>query len=915
MRKTVPIPTHNGCYMNRLLLVISLVFGAVSSLWAQVSIMSPQARMVFQRNQQNEASVPISGICPVNATRVEARFEIIPGGGGSSTNWFQIDGNPQNGTFQGNLTARGGWYRLFVRVFAGSTNIGEAVLDRVGIGEVFIIAGQSNASGGLQPTPGASDDRVSVVDYADGDLTESRFPFVYSKADAGRSVGPFNPLYIWGMLGDRLVKRLNVPVLFYGAAYGGTNSEVWKISANGQNPGGQPGELLMPYRCIGAVLEHYTRRTGVRAVLWHQGESDNSYRGEQAYFDNVKTVIDKSRQESGFSRLPWVVSRVSYIGGTTDQNIINGQNKLIREVDQVWPGPETDPLIGPDNRFDGLHFGGQGLIRLTDLWEKCLTENFFAQSAPGTVSGVPPVLTTGYVLPLNQQQAGQPISVPYLRSSIGFRDGNQFKVQLLKDGGLVQELGTGNSNPLQVTLPASLQTGQYQVRVLSTNPAYTGSVSPAFSANGVAPSTGGGGGGSTTTGQIQQVSYKYDAPTHGFDVYVQADGPTEVKLERLDGAFSASGWISMVSGNYGSGFNYTRFYAPAAVGVGGVVAGQYRLTVQRTGQASTAQSFVFSPANGSWKLFPTADTGSNGGTTTTPPSSTTTTTTVPDNIQASAIRKIGYKYDVPTHGFQLLVDASSAVEVRLERLDGTFTASDWGTAASYGGESGYSFQRFYSPVAPGVGGVEAGRYRLSARIAGQPSTAVGVEVVLQYGIFPVYTSTGSSGSGGSTTTPPSTTTTTPPTTVAGIRKLGYKYDAPTNGLQVLVDADGSVQIKIERLDGAFSPSDWGAGQTYTNETGYNFQRFYPPVAPGVGGAVAGRYRLSARQADNASTEVSVEVVLQWGVFGIYPVPTVAKSNSIDSETIQRQFYIPTFVIPSNQLGCGNCIPLDAERIR
>ena len=79
--------------------------------------------------------------------------------------------------------------------------------------------------------------------------------------------------------------------------------------------------------------------------------------------------------------------------------------------------------------------------------------------------------------------------------------------------------------------------------------------------------------------------------------------------------------------------------------------------------------------------------------------------------------------------------------------------------------------------------------------------------------------------------------------------------------------------------------------------------------------MAGRYRLSARQADNASTEVSVEVVLQWGVFGIYPVPTVAKSNSIDSETIQRQFYIPTFVIPSNQLGCGNCIPLDAERIR
>ncbi len=127
---------------------------------------------------------------------------------------------------------------------------------------------------------------------------------------------------------------------------------------------------------------------------------------------------------------------------------------------------------------------------------------------------------------------------------------------------------------------------------MSTNPAYTGSVSPAFSANGVAPSTGGGGGG-TVTGQIQQVSYKYDAPTHGFDVYVQADGPTEVRLERLDGAFSASGWFQMTGGGYGNGFNYTRFYAPASIGVGGVEAGQYRLTVQRTGQTSTAQTFVF----------------------------------------------------------------------------------------------------------------------------------------------------------------------------------------------------------------------------------------------------------------------------------------------------------------------------------
>jgi len=163
--------------MNRFLLVIGLLGVCFSTeVWAQLAITSPQARIVYQRNQQNEASIPITGICPGNATRVDARVEIVPGAQGISTNWVQIDGNPQNGTFQGNLTAKGGWYRLFVRVFAGGSIIAESILDRVGVGEVFIIAGQSNAQGGHQPTPGASDDRVSCVDYADGDLTESNFP-------------------------------------------------------------------------------------------------------------------------------------------------------------------------------------------------------------------------------------------------------------------------------------------------------------------------------------------------------------------------------------------------------------------------------------------------------------------------------------------------------------------------------------------------------------------------------------------------------------------------------------------------------------------------------------------------------------------------------------------------------------------
>ncbi len=358
--------------------------------------------------------MPVTGICPSSATRIEIRAEAIQSGQGISTGWLTADGSPKNGRFAGLVTLTGGWYRMYVRALTNAIVISETTVDRMGVGEVFIVAGQSNAAGGHTANPGASDDRVSVVDWYEDDLPEAHLPLTFSQAATNRRMAPFNPLHIWGMLGDRLVSRLNVPVLFLGSAYSGTSSEVWRISAQGQNPGGTPGPYLMPYRPISAALDHYVRRTGVRAILWHQGESDNGYRGQQAYFDNVKVIIDKTRQQSGFARLPWVMSRVSYIGGRTDPAIIAGQNQLIQTVDQVWPGPETDGYTGIEDRFDGLHFGGNGLNTLTNLWDKCLTTDFFNRSVANTLPALPPTITTAVVVPIGSR-AGQSISVASVR--------------------------------------------------------------------------------------------------------------------------------------------------------------------------------------------------------------------------------------------------------------------------------------------------------------------------------------------------------------------------------------------------------------------------------------------------------------------------------------------------------------------
>jgi hypothetical protein len=969
--------------------------------YGQVTVISPQNRIVFQRNNQNEAAVPVTGICPLSATRIEVRAEVIQAGQGTSTGWLTADGAPRGGRFGGMVTIRGGWYRLYVRAMANTTVLSESVIDRIGVGEVFIVAGQSNAAGGQQSNPGATDDRVSVVDWYEDDLPEARLPLTFSQASENRRMAPFNPLHMWGLLGDRLASRLNVPVLFLGAAYSGTSSEVWRISAQGQSPGGTTGTYLMPYRPVGAALDHYVRRTGVRAVLWHQGESDNGYRGQQAYFDNIKIVIDKTRQQSGLARLPWVVSRVSYIGGRTDPAIIAGQNQLIQNVDQVWPGPETDGYTGIEDRFDGLHFGGIGLVHLTDLWDNSLTNDFFNRSAANPLTALPPAITTGTIVPIGSV-AGQSISVPSVRQS-GFASDNQFVVKLFnQNGALVQQLGSGTQNPISVALPSDLATGQYSVRVDGTNPSVVGAASQLFAVTGQTPVVNTPP--STAPGVVRRIGYEYDLPTHGFNLFVDADGPTEVRIQRINGTFAANGWITARGGLFTDSYNYTNYYPPISIGVGGVEPGQYLISARRIGQPSSEKSATVVLGHGFRTIYPattnqppvpnqaigqqtatvnqsfsftipeTAFTDPDGDaltytisgqpsglsldrntlrgtpvqsgqftitvrasdtkglltfsdfvlvvnpavvptppapvTTTTPPSSTTSTT----KPLIAAIYKVGYKYDAPTHGFQLLVNADGPVEVKLERLDGSFSPSDWGNAVPRIDVEGYTSQRFYPPISLGVGGVEAGRYRLSARLIGKPETVITSEVLLQYGVFAIFTApppTSTTTTTTTTTTPPTTTTVSPttPTTVLYVSRLGYKYDLPTHGFEVLVNANAAVEIRIERTDGPFSPTDWQAGEAYTDQNGYIYRRFYPPIIPGVGGVVAGTYRIKARIAGRPDSEVSVEAVLQYGVFQAYPPQKLLRQAIIKLDAPVD------FPLVPGDANCRVCVPIEALRLK
>lgn len=555
---------------------------------AQLTLTSPHARIVYQRNAQNQAAVPVMGAAPTNATQIDARLIPLVAGQGTATRWQPLSLTVGSGTFRGLVTATGGWYQLQIRAKAGATIVAQTTLNRVGVGEVFIVAGQSNALGTSEISNDAADDRVSCVDSRQDDAEEPMLPLLFSHVSAGTMIGPANPPHIWATLGDRLAARLNVPVLFFGAAQAGTSSTLWRQTAEGTGSAG-----LSPYRRIGVALLHYAARTGLRAVLWHQGEADNSTGSTTGqYLDNVWTVIRKSREQAGGYALPWVVSRVSYINGTTASAVVQAQNELISNdaaYPAVFAGPDTDPYVDPSVRPDGLHFSGpQGMALFTNLWDQSLTNDFFRDAVP-FLPAEPALLTTGYSLPLTRR-AGETVLVPFVSDLTT----PTVQVQLLRgsDGSVIAQSNPTTQNPVPLTLPSNLPDGVYRTRVMALNPALTGTTGEPFTVSASAPAWTNSPAdgpfvvGGTPDPALERIGYKYDRPTHGFNALVRAAVPVEIRLQRIDGgSFGETNWAAPTPTTDFPDFTYTRYYAPIALATGGVEPGRYRLSVRRQGDA------------------------------------------------------------------------------------------------------------------------------------------------------------------------------------------------------------------------------------------------------------------------------------------------------------------------------------------
>lgn len=326
-----------------------------------LTINAPQKRQVYQRNNHNEAKITINGEINGTAGIIEARAD-LPGEtkNGTARGWTTIakQNEIDTGHFTGQVTLQaGGWYILTIRARRAQDVVDEDKVMKVGVGDVFVTAGQSNSANFGKPKQEAEDDRV--VYFNGKHFVPAKDPIPGGCGDGGSP---------WPMLGDLIARSQQVPVCFRSASLTWTEVKNWMPGVKHNN------HMLYDnlVKCIRAFP-----KGGVRAVLWHQGESD-SLAGTSAktYFKRLKTIINALNEDSGYV-IPWFVAQASFhpeANATQEEEVANGQRRLW-EKGVAHRGPNTDEL-GQSYRHDRVHFNQKGLTTHARRWFKALAAKY-----------------------------------------------------------------------------------------------------------------------------------------------------------------------------------------------------------------------------------------------------------------------------------------------------------------------------------------------------------------------------------------------------------------------------------------------------------------------------------------------------------------------------------------------------------
>jgi hypothetical protein len=217
---------------------------------------------------------------------------------------------------------------------------------------VILVIGQSNAANG-QGQRNVSSYGDKVINYFDGKCFIASSPLLGNDGTAGES---------WTMLGNKLIASgIADRVILAPSAVGGSNIRRWIA-------GGDIYPIVL--NAISSIKKNYK----ITDVIWHQGESDYFFKTTKIEYQNMFESLVNYLRVNGISAPIFVsvASKCNEPKWVPNNSVTEAQRALPDPRAGIYPGVDTDALLGPYDRFEGCHIDYTGQQKFTDAMLKIL---------------------------------------------------------------------------------------------------------------------------------------------------------------------------------------------------------------------------------------------------------------------------------------------------------------------------------------------------------------------------------------------------------------------------------------------------------------------------------------------------------------------------------------------------------------
>jgi Domain of unknown function (DUF303). len=301
----------------------------------------PSDWQIIQRNCHGFADITLEGTWVTDECWCSVQTRIVEENSSapvtSYLDWQDAETDIDNKRF--NITLcnipQGGLYRIETRIrrpFAPDPRAMRGdYIHHIGVGDVFIIAGQSNASGSGKGTVTdgpilgvhtfANDERWKLAVHPVEDATGSLHPATIT--------GVFHGSSPWLCFGRMILAKTGIPVGLVPTALGGSSIQDWIIDKD------ESGHLF------DNMMDMLQKAGGKTAgILWYQGESDVVKGAVDCYYDSFANLVSLSRMRMHNDTLPFFIAQLNSISANCSDKDISRMRELQRkashELDQVY---------------------------------------------------------------------------------------------------------------------------------------------------------------------------------------------------------------------------------------------------------------------------------------------------------------------------------------------------------------------------------------------------------------------------------------------------------------------------------------------------------------------------------------------------------------------------------------------------